>query len=90
MFKDGSDYVKQLSAIIKVDIKKWNIQLLDEFKAIRPDQDFYIADTSLVIYFQLYDITPYYWGFPYFPIPILDVADIRKPNSPLDTMMAFT
>ena len=28
LFKDGSDYVKQLSAIIKVDIKKWNIQLL--------------------------------------------------------------
>ncbi len=90
LFKDGSDYVKQLSDIIKVDIKKWNIQLLDEFKAIRPDQDFYIADTSIVIYFQLYEITPYYWGFPYFPIPILDVADISKPNSPLDIMMAFT
>ena len=90
LFKDDSDYVKLLSSIIKVDIKKWNIQLLDEFKAIRPDQDFYIADTSLVVYFQLYEITPYYWGFPYFPIPILDVADIRKPNSPLDTMMAFT
>jgi hypothetical protein len=90
LFKDGSNYVEQLSAIIKVDIKKWKIQLLDEFKAIRPDQDYYIADTSLVVYFQLYEITPYYWGFPYFPIPILDVADIRKPNSPLDTMMAFT
>ncbi|WP_368668759.1 RsiV family protein [Sporosarcina sp. 6E9] len=57
---------------------------------MRPEHDFYIADTSLVVYFQLYEITPYYLGFPYFPIPILDVADIIKPNSPLDTMITFT
>lgn len=91
LFKPGSDYVKKLSDIIRVDIKKWDIQLLDPpFTEIRPDQDFYIADTSLIIYFQLYEITPYVWGFPYFPIPILDIADIIQPQSPLDRMMAFT
>ena len=90
LFKEDSDYVKKLSEIIAIDIKKWKVQLLDEFTTIRPDQDFYIADTSLVIYFQLYEITPYYWGFPYFPIAILDIADLRRPNGPLDTMMAFT
>lgn len=90
MFKPGSDYVKELSAIIKKDIKNWDIDLLGGFAGISKDQDFYIADTSIVIYFQVYDITPGYWGFPYFPIPILDIADIIKPNSPLDRMMAFT
>ncbi len=79
LFKPGSDYVKKLSDIIRVDIKKWDIQLLDPpFTEIRPDQDFYIADTSLIVYFQLYEITPYVWGFPYFPIPILDLADIIR------------
>lgn len=90
LFKPGSDYVKTLSAIIQKDIIKWDIQLLDKFESIRPDQDFYIADTSLVIYFQLYEITPYVWGFPYFPIVILDISSIIKPEGPLDTMMAFT
>ena len=91
LFKPGSDYEKRISAIITQRIKDWNIQLLDPpFKGIRSDQDFYIADTSLVIYFQLYEITPYVWGFPYFPIPILDLADIIRPNGPLDRMMAFT
>lgn len=91
LFKPGSDYVKKLSDIIRVDIAKWDVQLLDPpFTVIRPDQDFYIADTSLVVYFQLYEITPYVWGFPYFPIPILDIADIIKPQGPLDRMMAFT
>ena len=90
LFKEGSNYVKVLSAIIQKDIKNWGIDLLDGFDEISKDQDFYIADTSIVIYFQLYDITPGYWGFPYFPIPLLDIADIIRPNSPLDRMMAFT
>lgn len=90
LFKPNSNYMKTISAIIGEDIKKWNVDLLEPFNAIRPDQDFYIADTSLVIYFQLYEITPYYWGFPYFPIPILDLKEIIQPNKPLDTMMSFT
>lgn len=91
LFKTGSQYEKKLSDIITKRIKDWNIDLLyPPFKGIRSDQDFYIADTSLIIYFQLYEITPYYWGFPYFPIPILDLADIIKPDGPLDRMMAFT
>jgi hypothetical protein len=90
LFKPGSNYEKKLSDIIGKKIKDWNVQLLEEFKGIRSDQDFYIADTSLVIYFQLYEITPYVWGFPYFPIPLLDIADIIKPGSPLDRMMSFT
>ena len=90
LFKEGSNYVKVLSTSIQKDIIKWKVELLDGFDEIRKDQDYYIADTSIVIYFQLYEITPYYWGFPYFPIPLLDLSDIIKPNSPLDKMMAFT
>ena len=61
-----------------------------DFEGIRSDQDFYIADTVLVIYFQLYEITPYSLGFPYFPIPILDIADSINPDGPLNRMMSFT
>ena len=90
LFKPGSDYEKKISSIVNQKITDWNIELLGKFEGIRSDQDFYIADTVLVIYFQLYEITPYVWGFPYFPIPILDLADIIKPEGPLDRMMAFT
>lgn len=90
LFKPNSDYVKEISAIITEDIKKWQVDIINPFTKISPDQDFYIADTSLVIYFQLYDITPYYWGFPYFPIAILNLQDLIKQNGPLDKMMSFT
>lgn len=90
LFKPNSDYVKQISTIISADIKKWNVDTLEPFKTIRPDQDFYIADTSLIIYFQLYEITPYYWGLPYFPIAILNLQNIIKEKGSLDTMLPFT
>lgn len=90
LFKPDSSYVEKLSAIISRKIKQWNIQLLDEFTKIRHDQDYYLADHSIVIYFQLYEITPYVAGFPYFPIPILDVSDIIEDTGPLGILLPFT
>lgn len=89
LFKPNSDYMKSISHIISNDIRKWNVDVLEPFSTIKPDQDFYIADTSLVIYFQLYELTPYYWGFPYFPIAILNLKDIIRNDGPLDKMMSF-
>ena len=86
LFKPGSDYVKVLSDNIKVQIKERDITLLNGFTAIRPDQDYYIADKALVIYFQLYEITPYAFGFPMFPISEYELQDIIRENGPLDKM----
>lgn len=86
LFKPGSDYVKKLSFLIDAQIKQRNIQLLSDFTVIRPDQDFYIADKALVVYFQLYEITPYVFGFPMFPISVYDIQDIIDEEGPLGRM----
>lgn len=86
LFKPGSDYVKRLSTIIQEQIKQRDIQLINEFTAIKPNQDFYIADKTLVLYFQLYEITPYVFGFPIFPISVYDIRDIIDENGPLGRM----
>ncbi|MDP4092671.1 MAG: DUF3298 domain-containing protein [Bacillota bacterium] len=86
MFKPGRDYVKILSDIVAKQIELRKIDLLGEFKGISPDQDFYIADKCLVIYFQLYEITPYAEGFQFFPISVYEIQDIIKEGSPLDIM----
>lgn len=88
LFKPNSNYIQKISDIIRVQIKERNLPLLDEFKSIRPDQDYYIADKSLVIYFQLYEITPYYVGFPMFPISVYALQDIIVEDSPLGRMLA--
>lgn len=86
LFKPNSNYVEFLSEIIQKQIKERNIPLLEPFTTIRPDQDFYIADKALVIYFQLYEITPYYYGLPMFPISVFDLVDILDDDGPLGVM----
>ncbi|WP_144511848.1 DUF3298 and DUF4163 domain-containing protein [Bacillus sp. FJAT-22090] len=89
LFKPNSDYVKTLSGIINKKIIEWDVPLLGEFKEIRKDQDYYIADHCLVIYFQLYEITPYVYNFPFFPIVIKDIEKIVPSNGPLEKMLYF-
>ena len=86
LFKPGSRYVNELSTLIHSQIKQREIQLLGDFTTIRPDQDFYIADKVLVIYFQLYEITPYVVGFPMFPISVYDIQNIIDEDGPLGRM----
>ncbi|MBU5594308.1 DUF3298 and DUF4163 domain-containing protein [Amphibacillus sp. MSJ-3] len=88
LFKPGSAYIEKLSHLINDQIKQREIPLLGEFEGVRPDQDFYIADKTLVIYFQLYDLAPYVFGFPMFPISVYDLQDMIKEDSPLGRMAA--
>ena len=89
LFKAESNYVNVLSNIIQKQIKEKDIVLLDEFKGIAPNQDFYIADKCLVIYFQLYELTAYAFGFPMFPICVYQIQDIIREDGPLG-VMAFS
>ncbi|TXC92694.1 DUF3298 and DUF4163 domain-containing protein [Metabacillus litoralis] len=86
LFKPEVDYMKKLSEIIKMQMKQRDIPLLHEFNTIKPNQDFYIADKTLVIYFQLYEITPYVFGFPIFPISFYDIQELIDENGPLGHM----
>jgi hypothetical protein len=88
LFKPGADYVARISAIVQAEIKKRDIPVITDVKTIRPDQDFYIADKALVIYFQVYELTAYYYGFVYFPISIYDIQDIIDENGPLGDMLS--
>jgi hypothetical protein len=83
-FKVGSNYVKALSDIIRVQIKERDIQLLNGFSGIKPEQDYYISDKVLVIYFQQYEITAGYYGLPMFPVSVYQIQDIIREGSPLD------
>jgi len=87
LFKPNSNYVQVLSDIIQQQIKQRDIPLLEPFKGIRPDQDFYIADKSLVVYFQLYEIAPYVYGLQYFPISVYEIQKIITEDGPLGKML---
>ncbi len=87
LFKPSADYEKELSRIIEKQIKVRDIPIINEFTGIKPEQDFYIADKILVIYFQLYDLTPYVYGFPEFPITVYQIEGIIDEDGPLGRMI---
>jgi hypothetical protein len=76
LFKPDSDYLSRISSLIQAQIAERDIPLLGDFTTIQPNQDFHIADKTLVIYFQLYDLTPYVFGFPMFPLSVYELQDI--------------
>ncbi|MFD2614110.1 RsiV family protein [Paenibacillus gansuensis] len=86
LFKPGSAYTAKLSAIVSAQIKQRDIQLLGNFPGVAPDQDYYLADKSLVVYYQLYAITPYYYGLPMFPISVYDLQNEAAEGGPLDIL----
>ncbi|CAG7628160.1 hypothetical protein PAESOLCIP111_02991 [Paenibacillus solanacearum] len=88
LFKPGSDYIRRLSEIIKREFQASDIPMLTEFHAIPPDQPFYLRDRAIVIYFQLYEYTPYAYGFPTFEIPFAEVQDIIDPAGPIGKIQA--
>jgi len=87
LFKPNSNYQIILSDIVKKQIKARNIFLLGSFIGIKPNQDFYLADKALVLYFQLYELTSYAFGFPSFPISVYEIEDIIDQQSPLGKMI---
>lgn len=73
LFVEGYNYTDIINKEIKTEISKNPENYFDSgnvFKGISENQSFYIEDNNLVIYFQLYDIAPYVFGFPQFKIPL--------------------
>lgn len=79
LFKDGSDYIGVLSAIVKEQIKEHGEEMgvwPDSYKGIKHDQPFFLSGDALMLYFEPYEIAPYSSGFPTFTIPFTDISDI--------------
>ncbi|MDD4297550.1 MAG: DUF3298 domain-containing protein [Ruminiclostridium sp.] len=89
LFMQDEQYKKIINTEILRQIKVREIPLLDSFNGISPEQDYYVSDQVLVIYFQLYELSPYAAGFPYFPIPIFMLSSVIPENSILSRMNYF-
>ncbi|MEG0295263.1 MAG: WG repeat-containing protein [Clostridium sp.] len=76
LFMGGVYWLGELNKIIKNMIetdKQYSYVFEDSFKSIKSDQDFYIDDSNLYIYFSPYDIGPYSAGFITFKIPFSEM-----------------
>ncbi|MGI6357182.1 MAG: RsiV family protein [Bacillota bacterium] len=82
LFSRGSNYIERLSDIIRQQIVTRQIPLIADFKQVSPNEGFFMTRDELVIYFQIYQYTPYAIGIPEFHIPYGEIADILAPDGP--------
>ena len=83
----GGDYVEELSRFVAQKIEEDDVPTLIEFERISPDQDFYLTEDALVLYYQLYDLYPYAWGFPEFRIPYEEIRSLLKDGGPVSLLL---
>ncbi len=88
LFAPNSDYIERISSIIKDQIEEQDLPLIRPFERISPNQGYYLEAHDLVIYFQVYEYTPYAVGIPEFRIPYSAIADILAPNSPIQRIVS--
>jgi len=88
IFKKGTNYTSYLNTLIEQQAKIRDIQLFDPKVSIRENQDFYLADKTLIVYFQAYEIAAYYYGLPAFVLPAYTLAPILAEESPLSRLEA--
>ncbi len=72
LFIKNSSWKEYLNRLIKSMInfdKKYDYVFKDSFKGIEDNQNFYIDENNLYVYFKPYDIAPYAAGFVTFKIP---------------------
>lgn len=87
LFKEGSNYPALINAKIKQDIRDKQIQLISPFQSIAPNQEYYLTEHALVVYFQLYEFTPYAYGIPEFPISYTLLRNTINPYGPIPKVM---
>lgn len=83
LFNPATSWRQTLNLIIRQQIAAQQIPMLKEFEGIRGDEEFYLTPNELVIYYQIYEYTPYVYGILEFRIPYAQIFPIINPSGPI-------
>ncbi|WP_243128237.1 DUF3298 and DUF4163 domain-containing protein [Clostridium niameyense] len=87
LFTTRINYKPILEDKVREYIKQNDIPILEEYKGIDKNQQFYLTPTELVIYYQVYTYTPYAYGLFKIPIPYKDILNLLGPASPIQKLL---
>lgn len=73
---------------IAIDLtKKQNVTFIAEYKGITNNQRYYLTPDFLVLYYGLYEYTPYAFGRFEIKIPYSQIINILSPESPIKRLI---
>jgi hypothetical protein len=65
---NNAKYASIINSEIASQIKARKIVMLDPFKTIEPDRNFFLKHSGVIVYFEQYEYTPYSEGMPEFEV----------------------
>ncbi|MEF9992682.1 MAG: DUF3298 and DUF4163 domain-containing protein [Romboutsia sp.] len=81
LFSDNVDYKKIIDKYISGEIKRnSDMYFEDVFKGINEDSKFCIDNDGLVVYFDMYEISPHSTGIPKFKLKFSEFAQYFRPE----------
>lgn len=87
LFQAGSDYKQVIDSIIQGQIASQNIPLISPFPGVTANQEYYLTDDTLVVYYQEIQFTPHYVGIPEFSIPYTEIENIIRKDGPIGRLI---
>jgi hypothetical protein len=87
LFNPKMNYLSVLNEFIFKEIKQKQIPIINEFKGVLDNQQFYLTPFALVIYYRIYEYTPYSYGLFEITIPYGDITELLSPLSPIQKLI---
>lgn len=87
LFNPKVYYTRILSDIAIKKVKSMGVPLIAPYKGITENQQFYLTPDSLVLYYKIYEFTPYYLGNFEIKIPYNEILNILGPMSPIKKLL---
>ncbi len=89
LFTPGSDYIQAVNTLINQQIAQRGLADMVDFISVDSSQPYYLADKTLVVYFNVYDIAAYAAGPQYFPIPLYQLEGLAYEGSPIIQLLEY-
>lgn len=87
LFNPKIYYVSFLNKLVEEYIKDNDITLINEYKGITQSQQYYLTVNSLILYYQVYEYTPYYYGIFEIELPYSKIKNLLSPTSPINMLI---
>ncbi|NMM62519.1 DUF3298 and DUF4163 domain-containing protein [Clostridium sp. P21] len=87
LFNPKMYYIPILNELAQKYIKENNILLINKYNGITENQQYYLTENSLVLYYQLYEYTPHSYGLFKIEIPYSKILNIIGPAGPIPKIL---
>lgn len=87
LFDPRTNWKAQINAIIRAQIAERQIPMLRPFEGVTDKEEYFLTNKSLVIFYQIYDYTPYVYGILEFEIPYNQIENIINPEGPIGKIL---